>query len=377
MKHSCAVHKHKLTGLLPLPLTIIVIALLISSCLGADTYNNSGRIIEDSEGRKVNVPDTIRSVIALRSGALRLVCYMDMADRVGYIEGNEKRRNVPYLMANPGLKEREIIGAGNNYDTELLAASNAGLIIATYMNRAEADDLQKAIGKPVFVLDYGDMKGKLGELFNSIYLLGDLFYRETRADSLVQYIKKTIDDYKGRSEGNDSVSAYTGGVAYRGAHGISSTEPGYPPYRFLSVHNVAGSLGEVVSSPLSNQENAFIDMEQLLIWDPDFIFLDAAGESIWQVEIDKPVLRETLTSFSSKDVYSVLPYNWYTTNYENILCNTWFIGKTVYPANFSDIEVEDKCREIYTFFLGKDVYDEMNELYRPFRRVLRKDGGTG
>ncbi|MEA1887813.1 MAG: ABC transporter substrate-binding protein [Bacteroidota bacterium] len=375
MQYLLAGHSIKHTKHIYLLGLIILVAVNISSCGNRGGHYNNGRIIEDSERRKVNVPDTIKSVIALRAGALRLVCYMDMTDRVGYIEGNEKRRNVPYLMAYPELKGKDIIGAGNNYDTELLAASNAGLIIATYMGRAEADDLQKAIGKPVFVLEYGDMKGKLEELFNSIYLLGDLFYRQARADSLVQYIKNTINDYKTRLEGNDSVSAYTGGVAYRGAHGISSTEPGYPPYRFLSVNNVAASLGEVVSSPLSNQENAFIDMEQLLIWDPDYIFLDAAGESIWQTEIDKPVLKETLSSFRSKDVYSVLPYNWYTTNYENILCNTWFIGKTVYPGAFDDIDVGDKCREIYSFFLGKDVYDEMHELYRPFKQVLEEGEG--
>ncbi|MBN1387008.1 MAG: ABC transporter substrate-binding protein [Bacteroidales bacterium] len=353
---------------------ILVITLLTGimfSCGGRGGNQRHGRIIKDSTGRAVRVPDTIKSVVALRSGALRLVCYMGMADRVGYIEGNEKRRNVPYLMAYPGLKEKDVIGAGNNYDTELLAASGAGLIVATFMSGHEADELQKATGKPVFLLEYGDMKNNMDELFKSLTLLGDLFYRQNRADSLVQYINNTINDYKTRSAGNDSVTAYTGGVAYRGSHGISSTEPGYPPYRFLSVNNVAESLGEVVSSPMSNQENAFIDIEQLLIWDPDYIFLDAAGEPVWHQEIDKRVLRETLGSFSSGNVYSVLPYNWYTTNYENVLCNTWFVGKTVYPDAFNDIDIEAKCREIYSFFLGTDVYDEMYELYSPFRQLIK------
>ena len=370
MQYLFARNSIKRTKHLYLVEIITLLAITMLSCGGTGGYEKHGRLMEDSAGRKVRVPDTIKSVIALRSGALRLVCYMDMAERVGYIEGNEKRRNVPYLMAYPGLKEKDIIGAGNNYDTELLAASDAVIIVATFISGAEADELQKATGKSVFVLEYGDMKYNMEEFFKSINLLGEMFHRQGRADSLVQYIKNTINDYKARSAGNDSITAYTGGVAYRGSHGISSTEPGYPPYRFLSVNNVAASLGEVVSSPISNQENAFIDIEQLLIWDPDYIFLDAAGEPIWQEEIDKPVLRETLNSFSSGDVYSVLPYNWYTTNYENILCNTWFIGKTVYPGAFDDIDIEAKCREIYSFFLGVDVYDEMYELYSPFRQLL-------
>lgn len=352
------------------PTVIFLLALAMLSCSSNKENADHQRLIEDSTGRRVHMPDTLHSVVALRSGALRLLCYMGMAGHVAYIEGNETRRDVPYLMANPGLRDKPVIGAGNNYDSELLAAGNADLIIATFMSATEADELQKVTQKPVFVLEYGDMKDNAGQLFKSLGLLGELFYSSGRADSLIRYISNSLEEFEKRSAGNNMVSAYTGGVAYRGSHGISSTEPGYPSYSFLSIKNVAGSLGEVVSSPVNMQENAFIDIEQLLIWDPEYIFLDAAGETIWRREIEKPLLATTLQSFLSGRVYSVLPYNWYTTNYENILCNTWFIGSVVYPASFSDVDIEEKCREIYRFFLGKDVYDEMKKLYSPFRQLV-------
>ncbi len=327
-------------------------------------------------GRTVMVPDTIQSVVALRSGALRLLSYMGVTEKVDYIEANEQKRNVPYLFANPPLREKQIIGAGNNYDTELLAASGANLVVVTYMNAAEADKLQSSIGKPVFVLEYGDMKAKQDHLFESLNLLGELFHRGNRADSLVGYIRNTLNDFKQRTANNTNIRAYIGGVAYRGPHGIASTEPGYPSFGFLSLNNVAEALGEVVSSPLSNQDNAFIDVEQLLIWNPDYIFLDAAGENIWNQEIEKQLIKESLAAFGTGKVYAVLPYNWYTTNFENILCNTWFIGKTIYPKAFQDIDIEVKCREIYDFFLGKDVYDEMFDLYKPYRRLAAEGIAT-
>lgn len=349
-------------------LKIIFIGAVLTSCNQPGVSQFNRRLITDAAGRKVMVLDTIKSVIALRAGALRLLCYMDVANKVGYIEGNEQRRNVPYLLANPWLKEKHLIGAGNNYDAELLAASDADLIVVTFTSIADADKLQETTNKPVVLLEYGDLKNKKEKLFKSLILLGELFHRPGRADSLIQYISLNMKDFEARSAGKDSITAYIGGVAYRGAHGISSTEPGYPPFRFLSIENVAASLGEVISSPITNHENAFIDMEQLLIWNPGYIFLDAAGEKIWKQEIDKNVLNETLSALRSGNAYSVLPYNWYTTNYENILCNTWFIGKIVYPDSFRDVEVDAKCREIYTFFLGIDVFDEMTELYKPFCR---------
>jgi len=356
-------------------LSVVLLTLTGNSCTSRSGARHYDRTLEDAAGREILLPDTIKSVVALRAGALRLLCYMDVADMVGYVEGNEKRRNTPYLMANPFLKEKEVIGAGNNFDSELLALTDADLIVCTYMSGTEADELQSKTGKPVFILEYGDMKDGLGELFNSFHLLGQLFYRQGRADSLEQFINENLHDLKNRADGNDYTTAYIGGVAYRGAHGISSTEPGYPPFSFLSVINVAGSLGEVVSSPINNQENAFIDIEQLLNWDPDYIFLDAAGEKIWRQEVFETVLDETLGAFYSGNVYSVLPYNWYTTNFENIICNSWFIGKIVYPVKFQDIVIEAKCRRIYSYFLGTDVYDEMDSLYKPFREI--SSGGEG
>jgi iron complex transport system substrate-binding protein len=334
-----------------------------------DQTGMKGRLIRDMAGRELVIPDTVQSVVALRSGALRLLSYLKVTEKVNYIEANEQRRNVPYLFANPGLRQLEIIGAGNNYDTELLAVSDADLVVVTYINAAEADKLQAAIAKPVFVLEYGDMKKKQELLFESLYKLGEIFHRKHRADSLVQYFRQSLDEFKNRTAHSEVVTAYVGGVAYRGPHGLASTEPAYPSFGFLSVCNAAKTLGEVVSSPLSNQNNAFIDIEQLLIWNPDFIFLDAAGENIWQREIDQTVLKESLSAIQSGNIYSVLPYNWYTTNYENILCNTWFIGKTIFPEAFRDVEVEAKCREIYHFMLGKDVFDEMKDLHKPYRKL--------
>lgn len=342
------------------------------SCTGPAGKKLHTREIKDASGRKVYIPDTINSVIALRAGALRLIAYMGLTDRIKYIEGNERRRQVPYLFANPSLRQKDLIGAGNNYDNELLAASSADIIITTFMTAAEADKLQGKTGKPVFVLDYGDLKENSEGFYMSLDLLGQVFYRKKRAEELKAFFRANLDELKLRAKNIDKLKVYVGGVAYRGAHGISSTEPGYPPFKMLSLDNVASSLGEVMSSPVANQENAFIDTEQLIVWDPDYIFLDAAGREIWYNEVDNELLKETITAFKNERLYTVLPYNWYTTNYENVLCNAWFIGKTLDPLAFEHIDIEDKCREIYTFFLGSDVYDEMAALYDPFTPVLNE-----
>lgn len=351
-------------------LILLMIMLALAACSSGSRTSRAGRLITDYTGRNVMIPDTVLSVIALKSGTMRLLAYMGVTDRVSHIEGSEQRRNVPYLFANPHLRGLPVIGAGNNYDTELLADAGSDLIIATFMSTQEADRLQRLTGKPVILLDYGDLGKKRDALYNTLTILGEIFGLPERADSIISYFETTIDECVSRASraSEPQRTAYVGGVAYNGAHGLTSTEPDYPPFNILSVKNVADEpqLRNDRSEP--GHVVIFIDQEQLIEWDPDVIFLDAAGRQIWQEEITPGVVSNSLSAFRAGETYTVLPYNWNTTNYENILCNVWYIGSVLLPSSFGDVDVTEKCREIYRFFYGNDIYDKVYDYYRPFGR---------
>lgn len=354
---------------------VTLLSLLLTGCpSGSSPQENYTRTLQDALGREVTVPDTVRSVIGLRSGALRLICYMGAADKVHFVEGNETRRQVPYLMANPELIKKELIGTGNIIDYELLAASSAEVLIVTYYTPEEADELSRLTGKPVFGLEYGDLEGKRDDLELSLRKLGELFHKEARARQLIEGMRNLDREFRNRTAGIPyQPQAYIGGVAYRGSHGIRSTQGEYSPFRMLGISNPASVLEQVVSSPVASQENAFIDLEQVLKWNTDYVFLDVSGEEVWTEQIRKMEVLQRLKAFQKQNVYRVLPYNWYTTNFENLYCNAWYIGKVVYPEAFADIDPVEECRKIYRFFLGKDVFDEMDALYSPYRPVVRKE----
>lgn len=353
----------KLQQVLGMMLTIAVI-----SCQQTNKQTAFNRTVTDALGRQVQVADTLKTVVTMKAGALRLMCYMGLADKIGYVEQNEKKRTVPYMMANPHLKNLEILGVGNNLDPELLAASKADVIIATYITAAEADDLEKKTRKPVFVLTYGDLVERKAEFFQSLTVLGKLFYRESRADSLIQFINTHIEDCKKRTEKfkNAAHTAYIGGIAFNGAQDITSTRVMYPPFQFLSIKNPIDSVSSSLKEIGDGQKNTKIDLEQLIHCNPDFLFLDASGQKLWAEDMKKPIFN-TLKAAKNNHIYTVLPFNWHSINFENLLCNTWFIGKTVYPDAFKDVNPEAKSREIYQFFLGKDVYNDLDTLYNPFK----------
>ena len=63
------------------------------------------------------------------------------------------------------------------------------------------------------------------------------------------------------------------------------------------------------------------------------------------------------------------PYNYYHTNIEIALADAYFLGKTLYPAAFTDIDPTSKADEIFDFFLGIKAYGHLKNELLGFGRV--------
>jgi iron complex transport system substrate-binding protein len=97
---------------------------------------------------------------------------------------------------------------------------------------------------------------------------------------------------------------------------------------------------------------------------PDFIFIDGGGLTLVREDFrKKPEVYNALKAFADGQVYSLLPFNWYTTNIDTALADAYAIGKILYPSHFEDIDPGRKADEIYTFLVGKPVYQEMKKDY--------------
>ena len=60
-------------------------------------------------------------------------------------------------------------------------------------------------------------------------------------------------------------------------------------------------------------------------------------------------------------MYIEWPYNFYATNIDNALIDTYFIANVVYKQNYNIKQIAD---EIYTFLLNKPLYDKMIKVYK-------------
>ncbi len=135
-------------------------------------------------------------------------------------------------------------------------------------------------------------------------------------------------------------------------HGIESTQGKYSLFTALNIKNVADETGKTGS--------VMIDKEKLVEWNPNIIFIDLGGLEIVKQDYSKNTkFYDSLTAFKEGNVYSQLPYNFYSTNIDTALVNAYFIGKTVYPERFNDINIKEKAEDIYKFFVGKELFDKM------------------
>ncbi len=343
----------------------IVLLIFISLCLVI--YNVSEAkdkiTIKDMAGREVTIPKKVQRIVAL-SSTLRFVVYLKETDKIVGMEASEKKEvnnpSRPYLSAL--RKKIDIIptvgegGSGRLPDFEKLISVAPDIIFTTNIDSEQADIIQQRVNIPVVVLDYGGIGIlDINSVYNTLSLLGKILNAEKREKELKDYINKTLQDLKKRTENiteKQKPTVYVGAVSYRGAHGITSTQGSYPPLEWVNALNVAKLLNK--EGPI------FIDKEQLLLWNPDVIFIDNGGLSLVSEDYKKNgSFYKKLKAVKNNRVYSILQYNNYFTNLELAIANSYFIGKVIYPDRFYDIDPPKKSEEIIKFFVGLPIYSEI------------------
>ncbi|ADL12325.1 iron ABC transporter substrate-binding protein [Acetohalobium arabaticum] len=344
---------------------MLALLLVVGGCAGQQAEEKIETVkIEDMVGREVEVPKEVDKTIGVGAGALRLITYLEATDKVVGVEQFEKRdQNRPYIMGHPELTELPSIGPIHGGDAELIAAQSPDVIFATYTDGSTADSLQEKTGIPVVVLSYGGPSTmERDTYYKGLKLMAEVLNKEDRAEELIQYTEDVIDDLQQRTEDiakADKPKVYAGGIGQRGSHGIVSTEPAYPSFEFINANNVASPLG---------MEHAMVSKEKLLEWDPEIIFVDEGGYSLVVEDLKSPEY-ESISAVENGELYGVLPYNYYTTNFETVLINSYYMGKIIYPEQFSDIASEKKADKIYEKFVGAPVYDQMQEAFGGYKRI--------
>ena len=361
-------------------LAALIVLMLAAGCTGTGStpLMGDGQVVTvtDGLGRTATVPASPESVVCSGGGCLRYLVYLQGQDLVTGVEDNEKKENMvegrPYaLVYRSQFKDLPLIGEfrGKEDPEKIITLSpdvvfKASLTGASYgADVAEADKLQAKTGIPVVAFSYGSLRSdtEKAEMYAGLRVMGEVIGRQDRAEEVITYIEDTMADLERRTgdiPASEQKGVYVGGVSASGAHGIISTEPAYPPFLWVHAKNAAAGLGI---------DHADVAKEALVNWDPEYIFIDLGtlqidgGGAIGELKTETAL--KGLTAAKEGRIYGVLPYNSYSSNHEIVLANAYFIGKTLYPDRFADIDPVEKANEIYAFFVGEPVFNELNSQY--------------
>jgi len=332
--------------------------------------------ITDGFGRTVTVPANPQKIVCSGSGCLRYVVYLGAQDMVVAVDSQETREHPfearAYALTNPQFATLPLFGEMRGKDDPekiigiapdvIFKTGSSGTTYGT--SGPEADTLQDKTGIPVVAFPYGSLRTdtETEEFRAALRIMGKTLGKEERAEELIAYVDEISADLDKRTKdipADQQKTVYIGGVSSAGAHGMISTEPAYPPFLWVHAKNIAAG---------TDTQHADVSKEVIVNGDPEFVFIDVGTI---QMDNDGAIgeLKTNpafggLTAVKNGNVYGVLPYNYYSVNYESVLADAYFVGKVLYPDQFADVDPKQKSDEIYTKFVGKPAFADINANYK-------------
>ncbi|WP_404320090.1 ABC transporter substrate-binding protein [Malaciobacter canalis] len=322
---------------------IILLALTLNAKIFVDMYDREVEITNNNK------------IVCLGPGTLRLITYMQLEKKLIGIEKKELRfsPNSAYslVLDKKFIKSLPIVGQGGPGkmpNLETLISLKPDVIFTSILSPKQVALIQEKTKTPVIALSYGSNYGgknnkedKIEAVKKSMLLIAQIMDKQNRADELITFMNKQKEDLKKITI--DDKAIYVGGVAYKGLHGITSTESDYPAFKLLNIKN------PILQNHIGH---AFVNKETLLSFNPEVIFLDSVSKKIIleEIEKDKAIYRH-IKAFKNNNIYWLYPSNFYNTNIENIYINSWLIASYF----GKDINIKKVKEKVYKKFLGRDI----------------------
>lgn len=321
------------------------------------------RIVTDTWGRKVEIPYNVESIICLGSGAPRMAAYLDVVDMMVGVEDHDKEAYNILRDYNPvyrdEIKELPAVGSGggsganNGYAEEIITVA-PDVILAGFSAEA-ADELYGQTGIPVVCVRYLSRNFVDESFYDAMRVFAEVVGAQERCESVLSFIDECKQDLNDRTKDipdSDKKKVYTGAVTFSGRHGFGGTYAHFGPFMGVNALNVADEAAD--------QNYYEVDLEKVIEWDPDIIFLDPGNMDLVNDEYNtNPGFFDALRAVKEGQVYTMPSFNNCGTNITYALMDAYYAGIVLYPEQFADVTMPGIGGKILTFMLGKDTFTEM------------------
>ena len=334
-----------------------------STQTAVDADSGAVRTIVDCYGREVEIPEEVDTVVCTGSGALRMVCYLQCADKLIGVEDTDKNYHTSTLrdyahVYDETLQGLPSIGKGggtaNTAYVEELIALQPDVILSGYSQEA-LEDLARTTGIPCVSVRALSINFIDESFYTAMEVAADVLGAQARCEEVLTWIDGCKADLSARTADipeADKPLCYAGAVTYSGTHGFTGTYSNFGPFLAIGARNAADEV----------EEEGYYDAdpEKILSWDPDVIFLDPGSLDLVQEEYaSNPGFFDALTAVQTGQIYACVSYNNYSTNVGYAIADAYYAGTVLSPEQFADVDIAAKTDEILEFLLGRGYYGDM------------------
>ncbi|MDD3079208.1 MAG: ABC transporter substrate-binding protein [Paludibacter sp.] len=315
--------------------------------------NLYARAITDMAGRKVNIPDKITRIVPY-DNKTNVVLFPVAGD---LMVCKARSMESPYLklISKDFLNKKEIDCKNAE---EVIKIKPDLLIVAAFLsdrdNLSNYEAFAARINIPLVIVDL-----ELMNLDKSFDFLGQILGKQVEAKACADYIRNVYKD----------VETYKKGKRVPGKAYMANDNNGLRTSPNTSNHAQLFDVMKITNAAqvgLDPKGFAQVSMEQIMVWNPDYVFCVGKGESSPYRTILKSATWRNITAVKSKRVFFVPaePYSWFDIppSVNRILGLVWF--NDIFYGQPNDV-TKQKVKEFYHIFYHYDLNDkEYTGLFR-------------
>ena len=349
--------------LFALILTAVMCFSLCAGCANPNDPAGNTRVVTDSWGREVEIPEKVETIICLGSGAPRIAAYLGVMDMLAGAEDHDIKGTTVLrdynMVYQSQLKNLPAVGAGggsgaNNGYAEQIISVQPDVILAGFSQEA-AEELQSQTGIPVVCVRYLSINFVDESFYTAMRVFAEVVGAQARCEEVLRFIdacKKDLNDRTKDIPASEKLTAYTGAVTFSGRHGFAGTYANFGPFIGINALNVADEVTDT---------NYFeTDLEKIVEWDPDVIFLDPGNMDLVNDEYKtNPGYFQSLRAVQEGNVYTMPSFNNCGTNITYAIMDAYYAGIVLYPEAFADVDMATIGGQILEFMLGENFFEEM------------------
>lgn len=335
---------------------LLALSLLLVGC-GKSASGSSGgtREFTDSLNRTVTIPEKITKIAI--TGPLSQVYIIPLAgDMLVGVSNAFASDAALYLPAYISEKTEigQLYGGKGEMDLEALLAAAPDVVIDIGEPKKtmaeDLDTLTEQTGIPFIHID-----ATVATAPEAYRTLGKLLGREEKAEELASWGEETYAMIETMMAKVDADGARKTLLYCLGDKGTNVMAEG--SFHAETVNMMAKNLAVVEEVSFSGDGNQ-VDMEQILLWDPEYIVFDpascydtVAGDAQWQ----------ELSAVAAGNYYKTPygPYGWLSSPpaVQRYLGMLW-LGQLLYPE-YTEYDLKEEVTEYYKLFYGCALTEEM------------------